>query len=291
MTSLSESAPATVFVIILNWNRELDTAAALDSFLGQRGVTVKVLLVDNGSSDGSGDRLHSRYPDIDYLQIGSNLGYAGGNNRGIERALAADAQWVLVVNNDTVAQPDCLRQLVDALQRDPRLGAVSPYITQFGSGERPWFAAGQLSLVRMTGLHVTGPASGPPTPCTFLSGCCLLLRAEILREVGLFREDLWAYMEDVDLSLRVLRAGWCLAVVPEARLAHKAPDIATEPSPRQIVLRDRNRRRIARASLSIPRQFLFWAWFSTTRAVHLLRYLVQGDMGRFRAIIDGLRLP
>lgn len=291
MTSLSESVPATVSVIILNWNREHDTAETLDSFLLQRGVTVKVLLVDNGSNDGSGDRLHSRYPDIDYLQIGSNLGYTGGNNRGIEHALAAGAQWVLVVNNDTVAQPDCLRLLVDALQRDPRLGAASPYITQFGSGERPWFAAGQLSLMRVTGLHVTGPASGTPTPCTFLSGCCLLFRAEVLREVGLFREDLWAYMEDVELSLRMLRAGWRLAVVPEARLAHKAPDTGSEPSPRQIVLRDRNRRRIARALLSLPRRLLFFAWFFTTRGVHLVRYLARGDTGRFRAIVDGLRLP
>ena len=291
MPPLSESAPATVFVIILNWNREHDTAEALDSFLLQRGVTVKVLLVDNSSDDGSGDRLRSRYPHIDYLQIGSNLGYTGGNNRGIERVLAEGAEWVLVVNNDTVAQSDCLRLLVDALQRDPRLGAVSPYITQFDAGERPWFAAGRLSLMRCTGLHVAGPASGTPTPCTFLSGCCLLFRAEALRKVGLFREDLWSYMEDVELSLRMLRAGWRLAVVPEARLAHKAPDTGSEPSPRQIVLRDRNRRRIARASLSLPRRFLFWTWFSTTRGVHLLRYLVRGDMGRFRAIIDGIRLP
>ena len=291
MTPLSESAPATVFVIILNWNRELDTAEAIDSFLLQREVTVKVLLVDNGSDDGSGDRLHSRYAHVDYLQIGSNLGYTGGNNRGIQRALAAGAQWVLVVNNDTVAHPDCLRLLVNALQLDSRLGAVSPYVTQFDAGDKPWFAAGQLSLMRMTGLHVAGPTSGPPTPCTFLSGCCLLFRAEVLRQVGLFREDLWAYAEDVDLSLRMLRAGWRLAVVPEARLAHKASDTRSEPSPRQIVLRDRNRRRIARASLSLPRRLLFSVWFFTTRAVHLVRYLARGDMRRFRAILDGLRLP
>ena len=287
MTPLGESAPATVFVIVLNWNRERDTAEALDSFLVQRGVNVKVLLVDNGSDDGSGARLHSRYSHVDYLQIGSNLGYTGGNNRGIERALAAGAQWVLVVNNATVAQPDCLRRLVDALQRDPQLGAVSPYVTQFDAGEKPWFAAGQLSLMRMTGLHVAGPTSGTLTPCTFLSGCCVLFRAEVLRQVGLFREDLWAYMEDVDLSLRLLRAGWRLAVVPEARLAHKAPDTGTEPSPPQIVLRDRNRRPIARPSPSLPRPNLFWAWFSPTPGVHRMRYWGQGATGRLPACHHG----
>lgn len=209
----------------------------------------------------------------------------------MERALANGAEWVLVVNNDTVASPDCLRALVDALQRDSNLGAVSPYVTQYDAGTRPWFAAGRLSLMRMTGLHVAGPARGDPTPCTFLSGCCLLFRAEALRKVGLFREDLFAYGEDVELSLRMLRAGWRLAVVPEARLAHKAADTRTEPSPSQIVLRDRNRRRIARTSLSLPRRVLFSAWFIVTRGVHLMRYTLKGDRERFGAIVEGLRVP
>ena len=291
-----------VVVIILNWNAERDTAACLDSFLEQRGVEVEILLEDNASNDGSGERLHARYPTVSYLATGANLGYSGGNNRGIEWALARGATWVLVVNNDTVAAPDCVQLLLSAASSEPRLAAVAPLIVRHDDPSRIWFAGGRFDRVRAIGVHhhdgatldslETSGARDAATPwrgCSFLTGCCLLLRPAALRDVGLFQSDFFAYGEDVELGLRLSRARWTMAWVPAARIAHRVPPRGAEPSADQIRLRDRNRRRLVGLHYPLRWRALFAAWFWPTRVIHLLRYLVTGDRARAAGIIAGMR--
>lgn len=291
-----------VVVIVLNWNAERDTAACLDSFLAQRGVTVEILLVDNASDDGSGERLRARYPTVSYLATGANLGYSGGNNRGIEWALARGATWVLVVNNDTVAAPDCVRLLLAAASSEPRLAAVAPLIVRHDDPSRIWFAGGRFDRARAIGVHqhdgatvdslATSAPRGDAEPwheCSFLTGCCLLLRPAALRDVGLFQSDFFAYGEDVELGLRLTRARWAMGWVPAARIAHRVPPRGAEPSPDQIRLRDRNRRRLVGLHYQLRWRVLFAAWFWPTRVIHLLRYILVGDRARASAIVAGLR--
>lgn len=298
-------APATgdrVVVIILNWNAEQDTAACLDSFLQQRGVHTEILLVDNASGDGSGARLHRRYPSVNYLQAGENLGYSGGNNRGLEWALARDAEWVMVVNNDTVAEPDCTRLLLAAAAGEPRLAAVAPLIVRHDDPERVWFAGGRFDRVRGIGVHAHEGAAVEtvvPTPesgadgawraCTFVTGCCLLLRPAALRDVGKFANDFFSYGEDVELCLRLSRAGWLVGWAPGARLAHRVPARGAPPTPAQIRLRDRNRRRMVRRHYRAGWRLAFALWFWPTRLIHLARYALRGDWTRVGAIVAGLR--
>ena len=287
-----------VTAIVLNWNGESDTAACLDSLLMQQGVALEVLLVDNDSPDGSGERLRGRYPDIHYLQTGANLGYAGGNNRGIAWAMARGAEWVLVCNNDTVADPQCVRLLMAASQADERIAALAPLIVRFDAPESAWFAGGTLSVARGLGRHDHEGANVADVerhigtaewqPCTFLTGCCLLLRVRALEAVGTFREDFFAYVEDVDLSLRLSRAGWILGWVPRARLAHRVPPRDAPPSPTQIALRDRNRRRMVRDRYPWYLRAVFAAWFWPTRLISLGRYILGRDWPRARAILEGM---
>ncbi len=294
---------AAVHAIVLNWNGESDTAACLESLLAQRGVTLEILLVDNASDDGSGERLRNRYPRIAYLQTGANLGYAGGNNLGIDWALARGAAWLLVVNNDTVADPECVRRLLEAAASDARIAALSPLITRFDDPHRVWFAGGRFDRARAIGSHdhenerldvVLGSddeSGALIRTCSFLSGCCLLLRARAIEDAGHFRADFFAYMEDVDLSLRLTESGWRLGWVPAARLAHRVPLHGTPPSPMQILLRDRNRRRFVRAHYSPAWRIVFAFWFYPTRMIHLARYTLTGDWSRARAVIAGMREP
>lgn len=288
---------ADLVAIVLNWNGEHDTAACLDALMGQEQVAMEILLVDNGSLDGSGERLRVRYPTVKYLQTGANLGYAGGNNRGIEWAVARGAEWVLVVNNDTVADVACVHHLITAARLDGRIGALAPLIVRFDAPDRIWFAGGSLSLVRALGRHdaegrtirdiaIDGP-DAEWRQCTFLTGCCILFRARALADTGLFREDFFAYVEDVELSLRLTRAGWLLGWVPAARLAHRVPAEGLSPSPMQIVLRDRNRRRMVRALYPWYLRLIFLGWFWPTRIISLLRYMLGGDWERSRAILKG----
>ena len=125
-------------------------------------------------------------------------------------------------------------------------------------------------------------------PCTFLTGCCLLLRVRALQDVGTFREDFFAYVEDVDLSLRLSRAGWRLGWVPRARLAHRVPARDAPPSPTQIALRDRNRRRMVRDRYPWHLRAVFAAWFWPTRLISMGRYVMGRDWPRTRAILEGM---
>lgn len=293
----------TVFVVVLNWNAERDTAACLDSFLAQDGVRTSILLVDNASTDGSAERLRQRYPTVHYLQTGANLGYSGGNNRGIAWSVAHGAEWILVVNNDTVAAPDCVRLLLEAAMRDPRLGAVAPLIVRYDAPERIWFAGGHFDRVRGIGVHdhegelvahVFPQGSTDLGECrlvSFLTGCCLLLRPAALREVGVFPESFFAYGEDVELCLRLRDAGWRIGWVPAARLAHRVPPRGAPPTADQIRLRDRNRRRLVRLHYTAAWRIAFGLWFWPTRLIHLARYALRGDAVRARGILAGMREP
>lgn len=287
-----------VHVVVLNWNAEWDTAACIESFLAQRGVETKILLVDNASADGSGDRLHRRFPSVAFLQTGDNFGYAGGNNRGIAWALGDGAEWVLVVNNDTVAKSDCVRRLLDAAIEEPRLAAVAPLIVRYDDPARAWFAGGRFDPVRAIGVHegegrpvaeIVGESAAGWRQSTFLTGCCQLLRSAALHQVGAFPDDFFAYGEDVELCLRLRRAGWLLGWVPAAQLAHRVPAAGAPPRPDQIRLRDRNRRRLVRRHFAAWWRLAFALWFWPTRLMHLARYLVRGDLGRARAIVAGMR--
>jgi GT2 family glycosyltransferase len=299
-TSLHRKDP-TVGVVVLNWKSEEDTAACLDSLLAQRGVTLEILLIDNASPDGSGARLQARFPQVSYVQTEENLGYAGGNNRGLEWALARGTEWLMVVNNDTVADPDCLRRLLDAGTSDARIAALAPLIVRFDAPDRVWFAGGRHDRVRAVGVH--GHWNAPVArvleqldgaswhPCSFLTGCCLLLRCAAVQEVGPFRADYFAYVEDLELSVRLGEAGWRIGWVPAARLAHRVPALGTESSPLQIRLRDRNRRRLVRHAYRAPWRVLFSLWFWPTRLLLLLRYAMRRDWARAAAIVTGTTEP
>ncbi len=290
-----------VCVVVLNWNGEHDSAACLDSYLAQRAARVRILLVDNASPDGSGERLRDRYPSVSYLQTGANLGYAGGNNRGIEWALAQGAEWVLVSNNDIVADRDCVRRLLAAAVSDGRLAAVAPLILRHDDPERVWFAGGRFDRVRAIGTHegegatvrrvlpAADASESSIVNASFLTGCCLLLRPAALRQVGTFPEDFFAYGEDVDLCLRLRHAGWRMAWVPGARILHRVPPRGMPPTPAQIRLRDRNRRRLVHRHYPLRWRIAFACWFWPTRAIHLVRYLIEGDEARARAIVAGMR--
>jgi hypothetical protein len=289
-----QSRAAHVVIVVLNWCGEADTAACLESLAATDWPAVTVLLVDNGSSDGSGARLHARFPDVPYLQTGANLGYTGGNNRGFAWALERGADHVVVLNNDTEVEPDCVRRLVEAAEADPRVGLVAPKILVHGAPDTIWYAGGDLALARGTGRHrgegVRDASFAPgqrPGDVSFATGCCFLITRAALQATGGFDDSFFAYNEDVDLSWRLRQAGFRLRYVPGARLYHKVPVAPLEPSPFQITLRDRNRRRFVRLRLGVLGRTRFVAWFYPTRAVHLARYVLRGDRARAAAILKG----
>lgn len=285
-------APPRVWVIVLMYGAEELTTACLESLRKQDHGALTVLLVNNASPDGAGERVRARFPGIEYLDTGANLGYTGGNNRGIEYALRNGADYVLVLNNDTELDPRCVSLLVETAKSQERVGAVSPKILYYDDRSRIWYGGGDFSWRKAIGDHrrqmeLDGTAAEEAVErMTFATGCAFLMPAAVAREMKGFREDFFIYCEDVELSVRLHLAGYRMYYQPNARLYHHEP-LAPDPSPFQIRLRDRNRRRMVRQHFALAARLQFAAWFYPTRVARMAQYLVKRDWARARAIIAG----
>ena len=287
--------PPSVTAVVLNWCNYDDTVDCLDSLLNCEYKNLDILLVDNGSVDDSFERLNTSFPQIQFLQTGENIGYAGGNNRGIEKALHRDIDYVLVLNNDTILDPQSVSQLVNvAEEASLRVGGVVPKILYYDQPDRIWYAGGEFSPMRGLGIHWREgdlDQSGEEETVrevTFMTGACCLFSAEALRELKGFDEDFFAYVEDAELSLRMTDAGYKMYYQPKARILHRCPPLGTPPSPFQIRQRDRNRRRIMRKHGSLREHLPFLARFYLTRAILFGRYIITGDWPRAQAILHGM---
>ncbi len=292
---LPTSRSSKVLAVVLNWCAETDSAACVSSLLADSSASIDILIVDNASPDGSGERLRARFPHLEFLQTGSNLGYAGGNQRAIEWALARDYDYVLVVNDDAEVTLGCVGALVGALEANANAGAAAPTILHHGSSV-VWFAGGELAEFKAMGSHMhageqlsrASVSKAATRDVTFLTGCVLLLRSDALRKAGGFREEFFAYVEDLELSLRFRRNGWSLLHVPSAVATHKVPFPAPPDSAFAIRLRDINRRRMVALHYNVPMRLVFMTWFYPTRFIHLARYAARGDRARISAIWKGM---
>ena len=217
---------ANVAVVVLTWNGREDTLACLRSLRAVEHEPLSVLVVDNGSIDGTAEAVGREFPSVDVLRSQENLGFAEGNNVGIRRALAAEADYVLVLNNDVEVEPRFIGPLVAAARERPDAGALCPKILVFERRDRIWFAGASFDARRGRGRHVRygepdDPAEKGVTPTDRACGAAMLVPARVFEQVGLFDPDLFLYVEDVDWSLRAANAGRRHYVVPESRIYHR----------------------------------------------------------------------
>ncbi len=222
MVQPPDGTAAAVSVVVPNWNGVEFLGECLDSLLEQ-SLAATVIVVDNGSIDGSVALLRDRYPQVHVILHSENKGFAGGVNAGIRKSLADGDTYVALLNNDAIADKDWLRLLVEELETHPRVGiATSKFVDIDG---RHFDSAGdQYTTWGMP--H----ARGRDEPVTdryddlvdvfAASGGASAFRVDMLREIGLFDEDFFAYYEDVDLSFRARLAGWGVRYVPGSIAYH-----------------------------------------------------------------------
>ena len=217
-----QAAPL-VCAVVINWNRPDDTLLCLASLRRQEGIfNLEPIVIDNGSSDNSVERIRNAFPGIELLEAGRNVGFASGMNLGIRQALKRGADYALLLNNDTIADPAMLDQLLK--QAASGVGLMAPAIFYADQPDRIWSVGGGFSsiLLEATGNHGRHRLlPDRPVERGFLSGCALLIHREVFEKVGLFDERFFMYYEDLDFCLRAQRAGYCLWLVPKARLWHK----------------------------------------------------------------------
>ncbi len=228
-----EAVPA-VSAVIVTWNtRDLlvRCLAALDRHAA--GHVLEIIVVDNGSGDGTADLLRRERPDVRLVANAENLGYTRANNQGI--ALAR-GRYLLLVNADAFLTEAALDRMVAALDADPRVAVVGPRLV-FADGTWQRWTAGRAPSLRTAANHYLflerlAPASrafggvylGDDTSETrdvdWVSSACLLARADAVGGIGGMDEDLFVYMDDVDLCQRLRDRGWTIRYVPAAQVTH-----------------------------------------------------------------------
>lgn len=235
-----------VAIVVLNWNRRAETLACLESLRALTYPDYEVVVVDNASADGSATAIRQQFPEVTLLENAENLGYTGGNNAGLRHALEQHADYVFLLNNDTIVDPGCLSALVTVAEADPAVGMVGPLIYYFDRPTVLWSAGGAIDWRRgttwMVGLDE--PDEGrwdAPQPVDFITGCAVLVKAETLRRIGLLDERFFAYYEDAEWCVRAARAGYRLLLVPAAKVWHKIAPVRQAVSPAIHYYMTRNR--------------------------------------------------
>ena len=216
-----------VAVIVLNWNRREDTLACLRSLGRLDYPELLLLLVDNGSTDGTSEAVRRDFPGVEVLQLEANLGFADGNNAGIRRALELGADYVLVLNNDVEVDPASVTELVAEARTRPGAGALTPKILYFEPPDLIWFAGASFDPRsgyngRQRGYRERDDGRFDQVVETDrVCGAAMLVPRPVLEQVGVFDGELFAYSEDTDWSLRARAAGYRLYVVPASKVWHK----------------------------------------------------------------------
>lgn len=213
-----------VAIIIVVWNGKADTLECLQSLSADTHPNKEIVVVDNGSSDGSAEDIRRDFPTTTILQTGKNLGFTGGNNVGIRHALANGADYIYLLNNDTTVEPDALAQLVAAAEKDPSCGLLAPIIYEYYPPRKIWFAGSKMELERGAAWHDNSHIPAPteaPYELPWATGCAMLIPASLMRELEGFDDRYYLSWEDVDLCVRVRKAGRKVVAVPPSIIYHK----------------------------------------------------------------------
>lgn len=231
-----------IAVVSVNFNGEKDTLELLESLkeLRTKDYELRTIIVDNGSSDNFVKTASKKYPEIDILQTGINKGFSGGYNRGIEHALIWGADYVLIINNDALT-PDSnlITSLLETFKENPNAGIIAPKILfapgfEFhkdrykneDKGKVIWFAGGKFDWNNVISIHrgideVDDGTFDNTLEIDFATGCCFLIKRDVLEKVGLFNEDYFAYFEDAQYCKRVIDGGFKIFYNGKASIYHK----------------------------------------------------------------------
>lgn len=283
-----------VFIIILNWNGCNDTIECIESLKSVDYRNFAVVVVDNASSDDSIDIIPRKYRDVAFIEMKKNTGFAGGNNTGIKYALEHGADYILLLNNDTTVEPNFLTELVKAAEADKKSGILGPKIYFHSEPAKIWFAGGKLNWLMTKGTHVDylkidNKEMPPEKPrqTEYITGCCLLIKKEVVKKIGLMSEDYFLYYEDADWCLRARKAGWQIIFVPSAAIFHKHSRSAGEHSFPYIYYHSRNGLILGSRFGAVTLTYLLSLWIFTKQIIKLfIGYNRQWAKPVIKGVVD-----
>jgi GT2 family glycosyltransferase len=230
------SSERLVYIVVLAWNHKEETLASLESLSASDYAAMRLVVVDNASTDGTAETVRARFPAVEVLRSETNRGISGGYNLGIDYALKQAADYVAVANNDIEVDRAMLSALVRTLEDQPQAGMAMPKLYHYYGDRTHLWCPGAYwrpfpPEVKMSVDIADGPPFDTLHPIDYAPSCFLLIRREALEKVGGFDTGYFFYYDDWDFSVRMRKAGYTILFVPEAKLWHKV-SVSTQKSDR-----------------------------------------------------------
>lgn len=286
-------SPSECAIIIVAWNCWEHLFRCLDALSAQSTLGFRVVIVDNGDAEVQQIDRACSYPKVNYIKSPSNLGFAAGNNQGIE--LAYNVSWIILLNPDTIPAVDWFENMMRAAVRYPDYSVFGSKLLQADNrtvldGEGDCYHVSGMAWRSGMGLLAM---SKPNDPWEVFSPCAAaaLYKADALRDVGGFDEDFFCYMEDVDLGFRLRLAGYRCLTVPEAEVLHVGSATTGKRSPFYIYYGQRN---LVWTYVKNMPGVLFWLFLPLHVLINiaaLLRYALSGQfLVVWRAKYDAVRM-
>ncbi|UCD99583.1 MAG: glycosyltransferase family 2 protein [Chloroflexota bacterium] len=236
-----------VHVIVLNWNNAADTIECLHSLEQTDYQPLNRLVVDNGSMNGSVDVIREAFPGIELMELDTNYGYARGNNMGIQHAIEAGAEYVLILNNDTCVEASMLAQLVSIAESNTDIGMIGPAMYCYGTNSTIFALGSTVNWKLGETIHrgIFQPATEfsdlyKPEPVDFIPGCGVLVSRKFIETVGFLDPTYFLNYEDADWGIRGKRLGFEIWFVPQAKMWHKVSATLGKASPANTYYMTRN---------------------------------------------------
>lgn len=290
----------SVAIILVNWNGYAFTSACLESLREVDFPDFTVILVDNASLNQEGRQLKTKFSEIQLIENSENLGFSGGNNVGIKKALAEGYTHVMLLNNDTEVEPDFLGQMLLRFQNNSSLGVVQPLIFFLHDKTKIWSAGGKWN--KFLGRAITlgdrkdkAEYQAKNQALDWATGCCMLIRREALMATGLLNEQYFAYFEDVEWSLRFREKGYQIGLAAEAQIYHEAGASSKKKhsegtlSPRVFYYHVRNQLFLIRTQVH-GFSFIFAASYHLVRFTIWMSYFcVRARFQKLKSVARGIR--
>lgn len=258
-----------VAIIILNWNGKADTVECVESLGHIDYPNYEVLIVDNGSTDGSVELFKKMYPGHTIIENPINLGYAEGNNVGIRKAMDEKADYLLILNNDTVVDPKLITELVSVAESAQDIGFLGPtnyYYDYKGRKDVINFAGGTYSIWRGTtrnnGMNeIDRGQYDEVKESSYIPGSCVMVKREVIEHIGLINPDYFTYWEDTDWCIRALRSGYRSVYVPKAKIWHKIGVLNGKKNIKAYFFYGRNIFMLVKQHADVPQLIAFLLYF------------------------------
>ena len=269
-----------VYIVLINYNGFDDTIDCVESIRGNKYKNYKIVIVDNHSTDDSQEKLKDTYSassDVILILSDANLGFSGGNNLGIKRAIEDKADYVMLLNNDTIIDERCIERLVSKSKQHEDSAFITGKILYYYEPKKIWFAGGEYEAHKGSGRHfgvgeIDRGQFNEEKELSFVCGCLVLMSRKCVESVGLMPEEYFLYGEDTAYSLEVTRKGLKIFYEPEAVIYHKVSASTSKISNLTGYYVIRNRLYIIKKyNQGISKQT---AYVSTT--LHVIKGIVKG---------------